>query len=164
MSGAAARGRRTFIVTSRYRSGTSLVASILQQAGIFMGRQINDAVLEDEEMGAILTSGDAGALLLFWGLTSDAALRERLIGLVEPKVAPNNCRFEMAWWGASAPCVTRRMPVKSERIGPIGGEGIMTGRKQTRIQRKDRKGAKIAKKKDISALRAAAWRGAGQSV
>jgi hypothetical protein len=51
MSGAAARGRRTFIATGLYRSGTSLVASILQQAGIFMGRQINDAVFEDERDG-----------------------------------------------------------------------------------------------------------------
>jgi hypothetical protein len=56
------RGGRTFIVTGLHRSGTSLVASLLQQAGIFMGRQINDAVSEDEEMGATLLSGDAGAL------------------------------------------------------------------------------------------------------
>jgi hypothetical protein len=56
------RGGRTFIVTGLHRSGTSLVASILQQAGIFMGRQINDVVFEDEEMGAVLNSGDAGAL------------------------------------------------------------------------------------------------------
>jgi hypothetical protein len=56
------RGRRTFIVTGLHRSGTSLVASILQQAGIFMGRQINDAVFEDEEMGATVSSGDVGAL------------------------------------------------------------------------------------------------------
>jgi hypothetical protein len=56
------RGGRTFIVTGLHRSGTSLVASILQGAGIFMGRQINDAVFEDEEMGATVTSGDAGAL------------------------------------------------------------------------------------------------------
>jgi hypothetical protein len=48
--GLAVRGGRTFIVTGLHRSGTSLVASVLQQAGVFMGRQINDAVFEDEEM------------------------------------------------------------------------------------------------------------------
>jgi len=56
------RGGRTFIVTGLHRSGTSLVASVLHHAGIFMGRQINDTVFEDEEMGATLLSGDAGAL------------------------------------------------------------------------------------------------------
>src|SRR5271168_3177873 len=61
-TGPSARGGRTLIVTGLYRSGTSLVASILRNAGIFMGRQINDAVFEDQEMGATLRSGDAGAL------------------------------------------------------------------------------------------------------
>ena len=45
---------RTFIVTGLYRSGTSLVASILQEAGIFMGRAINDIVFEDEEIAPSL--------------------------------------------------------------------------------------------------------------
>lgn len=57
-----ASGARTFIVTGLHRSGTSLVASILQHAGIFMGRQISDAVFEDQEMLAVLRSGDLGAL------------------------------------------------------------------------------------------------------
>ena len=35
---------RTFIVTGLYRSGTSLVASVLQQAGLFIGSDINDIV------------------------------------------------------------------------------------------------------------------------
>ena len=61
-SSSPAAGARTFIVTGLQRSGTSLVASILQQAGIFMGRQISDAVFEDEEMLAILGSGDRDAL------------------------------------------------------------------------------------------------------
>jgi hypothetical protein len=59
---ASALGRRTFIVTGLHRSGTSLVASILLHAGIFMGRHFNDAVFEDEEMGVILKSGDTDAL------------------------------------------------------------------------------------------------------
>jgi hypothetical protein len=53
---------RTFIVTGLYRSGTSLVASILQEAGIFMGSEINDIVFEDEAIAAILTAGDTAAL------------------------------------------------------------------------------------------------------
>ena len=45
-AGPSLRGGRTLIVTGLYRSGTSLVATILRHAGIFMGRQISDAVLE----------------------------------------------------------------------------------------------------------------------
>ena len=56
-----ARGSRTFIVTGLHRSGTSLVSAILQHAGIFMGRQINDAVFEDEEIGAAARGGSTGA-------------------------------------------------------------------------------------------------------
>src|SRR5665213_1304388 len=55
-------GGRTFIVTGLFRSGTSLVASLLSQAGIFMGQQINDAVFEDEEILAILRAGNVGKL------------------------------------------------------------------------------------------------------
>ena len=61
-AGSATSGARTFIVTGLHRSGTSLVAAILQQAGVFMGRQISDAVFEDEEMLAVLRSGDLSAL------------------------------------------------------------------------------------------------------
>jgi hypothetical protein len=57
----AGRGR-TFIVTGLYRSGTSLVASILQHAGLFMGSAINDAVVEDEEVADILGAGDVASL------------------------------------------------------------------------------------------------------
>ena len=44
-------GGRTFIVTGLHRSGTSLIASILRQVGIFMGAEINDIVHEDEAIG-----------------------------------------------------------------------------------------------------------------
>jgi hypothetical protein len=60
--GSPVTGGRTFIVTGLHRSGTSLVASVLRHAGIFMGQQINDAVFEDEEMLAILREGDTGRL------------------------------------------------------------------------------------------------------
>jgi hypothetical protein len=63
----AAGGGKTFIVTGLQRSGTSLVASVLRQVGIFMGTEINDSVHEDEALAAILNAHD------------DARLR-RLIG------------------------------------------------------------------------------------
>jgi hypothetical protein len=53
---------RTFIVTGLQRSGTSLVASILQQVGIFIGSEINDAVYEDEAIGHVLASRDVEGL------------------------------------------------------------------------------------------------------
>jgi hypothetical protein len=53
---------RTIIVTGLHRSGTSLVASILRHAGLFIGAEINDVVYEDEEIARILASRDAAAL------------------------------------------------------------------------------------------------------
>jgi hypothetical protein len=53
---------RSFIVTGLYRSGTSLVAAILQQAGLFMGSEINDVVYQDEELFGVLERGDVAAL------------------------------------------------------------------------------------------------------
>jgi len=60
--GTSMTGGKTFIVTGLFRSGTSLVASLLRQAGIFMGQQINDAVFEDEEILSILREGDVAKL------------------------------------------------------------------------------------------------------
>jgi hypothetical protein len=56
------RGGRTFIVTGLQRSGTTLVASVLRQVGIFMGKEINDLVHEDEAIAKILTARDLDAL------------------------------------------------------------------------------------------------------
>ena len=56
------RGGRTFIVTGLHRSGTSLVASILRQVGIFMGTDLNDNVHEDEALAKILIARDKPAL------------------------------------------------------------------------------------------------------
>jgi hypothetical protein len=53
---------RTFIITGLYRSGTSVVAAILQQAGLFIGSDINDIVYEDEEMFRLLSAGQIQAL------------------------------------------------------------------------------------------------------
>ena len=55
-------GPRTLIVTGAQRSGTTMVAALLQQAGIFIGSEINDIVYEDEEIDRVLRSGDAAAL------------------------------------------------------------------------------------------------------
>jgi hypothetical protein len=55
-------GGRTFIVTGQQRSGTSLVASVLRQVGIFMGAEINDHVHEDEALAKILLARDRDPL------------------------------------------------------------------------------------------------------
>src|SRR5215469_16617315 len=49
---------RTFIVTGLERSGTSLVASLLQEIGVFMGAEINDAVYQDEEISRLQSKPD----------------------------------------------------------------------------------------------------------
>jgi hypothetical protein len=49
---------RTFIVSGLQRSSISLIASFLQQAGIFIGSEINDAVYEDEEISDVLAARD----------------------------------------------------------------------------------------------------------
>lgn len=56
------RGGRTFIVTGLHRSGTSLVASVLRQVGIFMGADLNDNVHEDEALAKILIARDREGL------------------------------------------------------------------------------------------------------
>ncbi|HVC60895.1 MAG TPA: hypothetical protein VND19_11105 [Acetobacteraceae bacterium] len=56
------RAGRTFIVTGLYRSGTSLVASVLRQVGIFMGSEINDIVHEDEAFARVLEARDRDGL------------------------------------------------------------------------------------------------------
>lgn len=56
------RAGRTFIVTGLYRSGTSLVASILRQVGIFMGADINDIVHEDEAFAKVIEGQDSDGL------------------------------------------------------------------------------------------------------
>lgn len=55
-------GARTFIVTGLHRSGTTLLASLLRQVGIFMGSAINDIVHEDEELAQAIETGDRPAM------------------------------------------------------------------------------------------------------
>jgi hypothetical protein len=66
-AGGAGRGGRTFIVTGAYRSGTSLVASILRQVGIFMGADINDIVHEDEAVAKVVEARDRDGLKVLIG-------------------------------------------------------------------------------------------------
>ena len=61
-AGEARGGGRTFIVTGQQRSGTSLVAAVLRQVGIFMGTEINDQVHEDEALAKILLARDRDGL------------------------------------------------------------------------------------------------------
>ena len=62
VAGGTDRGGATLIVTGLHRSGTSLVASILRQVGIFMGSDLNDNVHEDEALAKILIARDAAGL------------------------------------------------------------------------------------------------------
>ncbi len=48
---------RTFIISGVARSGTTLVAAVLQEAGLFLGNVLADVVHEDRELLAILQSG-----------------------------------------------------------------------------------------------------------
>jgi hypothetical protein len=53
---------RTFIVTGLQRSGTSLIAAMLQHAGLFIGSEINPAVYEDEEIARVLATREQDGL------------------------------------------------------------------------------------------------------
>ncbi len=48
---------RTFIISGVARSGTTLVAAVLQETGLFLGNFLADVVHEDRELLAILQSG-----------------------------------------------------------------------------------------------------------
>ncbi|HTW68947.1 MAG TPA: hypothetical protein VME47_03590, partial [Acetobacteraceae bacterium] len=61
-AGEPAREGRTFIVTGLHRSGTTLIASMLGQVGIFMGAEINDIVHEDEALAKLIVAGDRDEL------------------------------------------------------------------------------------------------------
>ena len=72
---------RTFIVTGLERSGTSLVAAVLQHMGIFIGSEINDAVYEDEEISRLLAARDMATLQR---VISARNTSHRLWGFKEP--------------------------------------------------------------------------------
>ena len=61
-TGNATPGPRTFIVTGAQRSGTSMVAAILLQIGVFMGTRLNENVVEDEDIASVLMREDLDEL------------------------------------------------------------------------------------------------------
>jgi hypothetical protein len=56
------KGGRTIIVSGLLRFGISLMASMLQQMGIFIGTEIDNSVYEDEEIARALASSNTAAL------------------------------------------------------------------------------------------------------
>jgi hypothetical protein len=87
---------RTLIATGLQRSGTSLIAAMLQCAGLFIGNEINSAINEDEEIARALAARDIDALRLIverrnaaharWGFKYPMlcdALEPRQIGLFD---------------------------------------------------------------------------------
>ena len=53
---------RTIIVTGVARSGTSMVARVLQSVGLYLGDELDDVVFEDNEFGTHFEAGDRAAL------------------------------------------------------------------------------------------------------
>lgn len=62
---------RTLIVSGVARSGTSMVARVLQGAGVFMGERLDDVVFEDHEFSLLFSDPNHGRLEV------DALLRKR---------------------------------------------------------------------------------------
>ena len=73
--------KKTFIVTGIARSGTSLIASMLKEAGIFIGEFMHEVVNEDAQIIEFLRSHD--------------------IGLLKSLVRQRNAKFPR--WGFKAP-------------------------------------------------------------
>jgi hypothetical protein len=59
--GAAAEGR-TYIISGLARSGTTMAAQVLREAGLYLGKHLAELVCEDREMLAVLQSGRADML------------------------------------------------------------------------------------------------------
>jgi hypothetical protein len=53
----AAGGSATILVVGLPRSGTSMIASVMKTLGVFIGKQIDNAVFEDREIAAAIDSG-----------------------------------------------------------------------------------------------------------
>jgi hypothetical protein len=102
------RAGRTIIVTGLHRSGTSLVASILRQAGLFIGTEINDVVYEDEEIARILASRDAAALKRIIG---ERDHEYRSWGFKQPMLCRDLDAAQLALFNDPSVIVTFRDPV-----------------------------------------------------
>lgn len=99
---------RTLIVTGPERSGTSMVAAMLQRAGIFIGDETNDIVYEDEELDRILHSGDTVALRRIIG---ERDVAYRVWGFKLPMLCRDLPRERLAWFSNPHLIVTFRDPV-----------------------------------------------------
>jgi hypothetical protein len=102
------RRGRTFIVTGLHRSGTSLAASVLQQAGIYIGSEINDIVFEDEAIARILASRDSGALRR---LIAERNANYRTWGFKQPMLCNDLDAARLALFNDPHLIVTFRDPV-----------------------------------------------------
>jgi hypothetical protein len=85
---------RTLIVTGVQRSGTSLVASILQRAGLFIGSDINDIVFEDAEI--------------------ERALRQRDLPDLRRIIGERNAQHQQ--WGFKYPMLCQSLPADRLRL------------------------------------------------
>ncbi|HVY16395.1 MAG TPA: hypothetical protein VHB27_14310 [Rhodopila sp.] len=72
---------RTFLVSGTGRGGTTMVASLLHEAGLFLGDRLSDLVFEDSEVIEVLASRDLARL--------------------DALIARNNARHQD--WGLKAP-------------------------------------------------------------
>ena len=99
---------RTLIITGSQRSGTSMVAALLQRAGIFIGNETNDIVYEDEELDRILHSGDTTALRR---ITSERDAAYRIWAFKIPMLCRDLPRERLAWFTNPHLIVTFRDPV-----------------------------------------------------
>jgi hypothetical protein len=61
-SGSEADAGRTFLISGLGRGGTTLVAKVLREAGLFIGEHLADLVEEDLEMYSILRAGQSDEL------------------------------------------------------------------------------------------------------
>ena len=99
---------RTLIVTGPHRSGTSLVAAILQRAGVFIGSEVNDIVYEDEEVDRTLVSGDAAALRR---LITERDAAHQVWGFKIPMLCRDLPRERLSWFTNPHLIVMFRDPV-----------------------------------------------------
>jgi hypothetical protein len=99
---------RTLIITGSQRSGTSMVAALLQRAGIFIGNETNDIVYEDEELDRVLRSGDAIALRR---IICERDVAYRVWGFKLPMLCRDLPREHLAWFTNPHLIVTFRDPV-----------------------------------------------------
>lgn len=99
---------RTIIVTGQQRSGTSLVASMLQRAGLFIGSRIDNIVYEDGEFVSAFAAHDAAAVRR---LIAERNAQHARWGFKCPMLCRGLQPGDMAWFDRPRVVVTFRDPV-----------------------------------------------------